>query len=379
MAMVRIILTIFLINNNHFFLVHYYNYIHDGWNPIIYRGGRFISEYGFQSFPALTSWPVRDLRNEELTDLIEHRQHSPLGNVPILHMIDENLPMPKNNSSHYWRDIIYLSQISQAMIVKTETEVYRSKRIEYGTMGALYWQLNDVWIAPSWSSIEYGGKYKILQYWIKDVFAQNHVVAYINAMNKLDVYLVRDTLGSDELWSVEVNIHQWDKFMRVDNLTFGAIKVPENTVVRIGSYDIYDHLRQKNMDPKEHLLLINLLRDGTKIAENFVPLGKIKTATQMMDPKVKITIAAVNCNANNNVVHVSLEVVVSSPAVFLYLALTPDNSSLKQCQFSKNGFLQFTPIQTVHLKCVDMGCKSKLQSSDIDVLTVNELLLRQTG
>lgn len=359
------------------FSVHYYNYILDGWNPVIYRGGRFISEYGFQSFPALTSWPVRDLRNDELTDLIEHRQHSPLGNVPILHMIKANLPMPANDSANYWRDIIYLSQVSQAMIVKTETEVYRSKRIEYGTMGALYWQLNDVWIAPSWSSIEYGGKYKILQYWIKDVFAPNHVVAYINALKKLDLYLVRDTLGSDEEWSVEVNIHQWNKFMRVGNISFNSRKVPENTVVRIGSYDIYDHLRQAKLDRNDHLLLINLYREGKKIADNFVLLDQIKNAVQMMEPTVKITIAAVSCNVANNVVQVSLEVAISSPAVFLYMELTPENSSLKQCQFSKNGFLQFTPIQTVYLKCVDIGCKSKLQSNDINVLTVNELQQRR--
>ena len=46
----------------------------------------------------------------------------------------------------------------QAQCVKTETEFYRRSRSEivYGegqTMGALYWQLNDIWQAPSWSSL----------------------------------------------------------------------------------------------------------------------------------------------------------------------------------------------------------------------------------
>lgn len=52
-----------------------------------------------------------------------------------------------------------LLQISQAMGTKTETEKYRRDRNkltnknEGRTMGAMYWQLNDVWQAPSWSSI----------------------------------------------------------------------------------------------------------------------------------------------------------------------------------------------------------------------------------
>lgn len=47
----------------------------------------------------------------------------------------------------------------QAQAIKTETEHYRRHRYQLAdngaglTMAALYWQLNDIWQAPSWASI----------------------------------------------------------------------------------------------------------------------------------------------------------------------------------------------------------------------------------
>lgn len=157
--------------NNSYGDIHFYNYDLNLWEPYIYEAARFVSEYGFQSMPSLRSWKDVQKDTDDLGDLINHRQHHPLGNKPVNLLIEKNLPTFDENDH---ATFIYFSQISQAMAIKMQTNVYlveRGRPYSMYTMGALYWQLNDVWTAPSWSSIEFSGRRK---------------VGYIKTLNKKD-------------------------------------------------------------------------------------------------------------------------------------------------------------------------------------------------
>ncbi|RMZ94253.1 beta-mannosidase, partial [Brachionus plicatilis] len=46
--------------------------------------------------------------------------------------------------------------------------------------GTMYWQFNDLWQAPTWATIEYGGKWKLSHYFVKRSYANLHLTPVLN-------------------------------------------------------------------------------------------------------------------------------------------------------------------------------------------------------
>ncbi|MGK6320468.1 beta-mannosidase [Sphingomonas sp. DT-204] len=135
---------------------------------------RFMSEYGFQAMPDLST--IREFAgNGPLTlDSPVLKAHQKFlageGNARLQLYLDQRLRPAKD-----FADLVYLTQVNQMQAIDMAARHHRGCRPV--TMGSLYWQINDTWPAISWSSIDYYGRWKLLHYAARRFFAPQAVVA----------------------------------------------------------------------------------------------------------------------------------------------------------------------------------------------------------
>lgn len=153
---------------------------------------RFCSEFGFQSFPCaktVNSFTLEDDRNI-FSRVMESHQKNDAANGKMLYYLSENLRYPKDLT-----DLLYASQVLQGMAIKYGVDHWRRNRGR--CMGTLYWQINDDWPAPSWSSIDYFGRWKALHYMAQKFYAP-HAVSMTLEDHRCHVYFSNESFETTE-------------------------------------------------------------------------------------------------------------------------------------------------------------------------------------
>ena len=160
---------------------------------------RFCSEFGFQSFPCaktVNSFTLEDDRNI-FSRVMESHQKNDAANGKMLYYLSENLRYPKDLTH-----LLYASQVLQGMAIKYGVDHWRRNRGR--CMGTLYWQINDDWPAPSWSSIDYFGRWKALHYMAQKFYAP-HAVSMTLEDHRCHVYFSNESFETTE-YSLTVSI-----------------------------------------------------------------------------------------------------------------------------------------------------------------------------
>ncbi|XP_053108977.1 beta-mannosidase [Hemicordylus capensis] len=340
--------------DTHYGDTHYYNYIGDCWDWTTYPRARFASEYGFQSWPSFNT--LAKVSSEEdwsyTSNFSLHRQHHAEGNELMLQQAGFHFKLPQGKDSlKKFKDTIYLTQIMQAQCIKIETEFYRRSQSEIidgegETMGALYWQLNDIWQAPSWSSLEYGGRWKMLHYFAQHFFAPLLPVAH-EAEDVLYIYSVSD-LHSDYMMTLTVSLYHWSSLEPVCTLAKANVIVKAGSAVPIYKKPIGDLLKRCGNCTRERCVVTFYLAAEGKFSSpvNYHFLSSLKDAVGLQKPQLTVSISQ-----DRDQFQLVLETTAVAPFVWLDAGDIPG-------RFSDNGFLLtekrkvilFYPWETTSIK-----------------------------
>lgn len=147
---------------------------------------RFASEFGVQSMPSwktvLSYTSPTELRLFSQTTLSHNK--FPDAMSMLFKCIFDMAGLPAD-----FRSFVYLSQYTQAEIIKLAVEHWRSRM--YLTGGALFWQFNDCWPGTSFSCIDYYRRRKYLYYYAGRFFDLILPILRINE-NQIEVYTISD-------------------------------------------------------------------------------------------------------------------------------------------------------------------------------------------
>jgi beta-mannosidase len=251
---------------------------------------RFMSEYGFQSFPQIetvntyTTPADHDIQSPVM---MVHQRH-PRGNQLIREYMLREYSEPKDFES-----FLYVSQVLQAEGIKIGAEHLR--RIMPHNMGSLFWQLNDCWPVASWSSIDYTGRWKALQYYARRFYSDILVSPQLEN-GKLNIFVVSDRLQPA---SAQLNLSLLDF---EGNQLWGQrrdIEIPPRTSRSYLTVPTNTMLAAKNS--KEVFLLAEVLVDGKLVSSNekffepyknlSLPPSQIKTEVVTVRGGFKVTLS----------------------------------------------------------------------------------------
>jgi beta-mannosidase len=182
--------------------MHYWGVWHgkDPLSDFANKIGRFNAEYGFQSFPEpSTINRFAPLSAQSLhSEIMKNHQKSYVGNGMI-----------EKHAKHYYgkakdfEQFIYFSQLTQRKAVSMAIAGHRADAPR--CMGTIFWQLNDCWPAPTWSSLDDYNNWKALHYTVKEDYRS---IAVLEQIKDDKTYLVLTSeLPDDTLVTVQMEFY----------------------------------------------------------------------------------------------------------------------------------------------------------------------------
>ncbi len=279
------------------------------------RMTRFCSEFGFESLPDIKT--VKKFADEKdfslSSEVFLSHQKCLNGNDKMIYYIASRFDLPAK-----FEDYIYLSQVTQSECIEDATEHWRRNKGRCN--GSMYWQFNDCWPVCSWSSYDYYGNYKALQYSARRFNAPLTVSAE-DSKNGVKLFVLND-FNEEKTVTVTYSVFDFSKGVTVRSdekqITAGPVK-------NVLAFDLYNAELLKNTDRRSAVLCYRLYENGALVADKTLLFDKEKNLSL---PKAKI-----NCDITET--PTGLEIKLKADR---FARLVKLESSISEEPFSDNCF-----------------------------------------
>jgi len=216
--------------------------------------GRFMVEYGFQSFPSMKTIKkfASDSSFSIQSETMKNRQKSYIGNGLIIEHINRWYDKPSS-----FEDFVIKSQKTQTIALQTAIQSHRLQSPH--CMGTLFWQLNDCWPGPSWSILDYYGQEKDAFNTVKENFKP--IIAVLN-YEKNEIEIISD-LVSNFKGKIQISLVEKQSSKIISEQTFFVnsssrtkLKLPKIEVLNSETFELKIVLK----DSANYVVFTDVLR-----------------------------------------------------------------------------------------------------------------------
>jgi len=209
---------------------------------------RFMSEYGFQSFPDTST--VNKFTEEKdrylFSDVLKTHQKHPTG----YENLTKYMKMYDISTEDYHQYIRNTQELQELCLI---TAIEAHRKAKPYCMGTLFWQFNDCNPVVSWSVVDYYGTPKLSLNTVKELYAETILISK-EGNGKLNLYIVSDKQAEQKASLLVLNYDE-------DILDSVEVTIPANSSAKYYEYDTANSY-YRDVD----FLLV--FKDGREVSSN---------------------------------------------------------------------------------------------------------------
>ncbi|KAH9949047.1 glycoside hydrolase family 2 protein [Amylocystis lapponica] len=284
-----------------------YNYdASQAFNYSTYPVSRFVNEFGFHSMPSFYSWE-EVLQNPEdfafNSSVVASRDHhpaagslawpnpnAPQGQGQMTMGVEYWLPTPNTTDTNQtFAQWCWSTQVFQSMNMVSEIAFYRRGAGQgENNLGALVWQLNDIWQGVSWASVEYSGRWKVLNYGMAGIFSPVVIYPFWTPENATLEVLVTSDRWETVNGTAQMTWYDWAGTPLGSTTQAFAVPTLNNSVVYQGLG--LDEILPSGQAVEDVWMLLNVTADvngRTVTNEQYFTPTSLASA-KLVDPEIQV-------------------------------------------------------------------------------------------